>query len=49
VYRWNLVSGTLTQAVTLTSGLGEAYTPTMIGVNGFVYAVNNATLFAVGQ
>jgi hypothetical protein len=49
MYRWNLVSGTLSQAMTLTAGVGEAYTPTLIGVNGFVYAINNATLFAVGQ
>jgi len=49
MYRWNLVSGTLTQAMTLSAGVGEAYTPTLIGVNGFVYAINHATLFAVGQ
>ncbi len=48
LYRWNLTSNTFTQEVTLTSGIGEAYTPTLIGVNGTVYAINNATLFAVG-
>jgi hypothetical protein len=48
LYRWDLTSNTLTQAVTLTSGIGEAYTPTLIGVDGTVYAVNNAILFAVG-
>jgi len=35
--------------MTLTPGLGEAYTPTIIGGDGAVYAINNGTLFAVGQ
>jgi hypothetical protein len=48
LYRWNLTTNTFTEVVTLTSGLGEAYTPTVIGTDGTVYAVNNATLFAVG-
>src|SRR5262249_51730728 len=47
LYRWNLTTNTFTQQVTLTSGVGEAYTPTLIGVDGTVYAINNATLFAV--
>jgi hypothetical protein len=49
VYRWNLATNSFTEVVTLTSGLGEAYTPTMIGADGSVYAINNATLFAVGR
>jgi hypothetical protein len=49
LYRWDLTSNTLSQTMTLTSGLGEAYTPTLIGIDGTVYAVNNAILFAVGQ
>jgi hypothetical protein len=48
LYRWDLTSNTLIQAVTLTSGIGEAYTPTIIGVDGIVYAINNAMLYAVG-
>jgi glucose/arabinose dehydrogenase len=48
LYRWNLSSNSFTEQVTLTSGLGEAYTPTIIGADGTVYAINNATLFAVG-
>src|SRR5262249_57010514 len=49
LYRWDLVTNTLSQPVTLTTGIGEAYTPTVVGVDGKVYAVNNATLFAVGK
>lgn len=47
LYRWNLATNTFTQVLNLTSGIGEAYTPTLIGVDGTVYAINNATLFAV--
>ena len=49
VYRWNLTTNTLSEVVTLSTGKAEAYTPTVIGVDGTVYAVNNATLFAVGD
>ncbi len=48
LYRWNLATDTLTQQTSITNGLGEAYTPTAIGPDGTVYAINNATLFAVG-
>lgn len=48
LYRWDLFTNTFTQVVTLTAGVGEAYTPTLIGPDGTVYAINNATLFAVG-
>ena len=49
LYRWDLTSNRLSQSVVLTAGLVEAYTPTVIGVDGTVYAVNNAILFAVGK
>ncbi len=49
LYRWDLTSNTLIQPVVLTAGIGEAYTPTIIGVDGIVYAINNAILFAVGR
>jgi hypothetical protein len=48
LYRWDLVSNAFPQVITLTPGIGEAYTPTLIGADGTVYAINNATLFAVG-
>ncbi len=49
MYRWDLTSNTLTQTVDLTAGLFEAYTPTLIGPDGIVYAINNAILFALGR
>jgi hypothetical protein len=49
LYRWNLLNNSFSQSIVLTPGLGEAYTPTLIGADGTVYAINNATLFAVGQ
>jgi hypothetical protein len=49
LYRWDLTTNTFTQTVTLTAGVGEAYTPTWMGPDGTVYAINNATLFAVGS
>jgi hypothetical protein len=49
LYRWDLTFNTLSETVTLTPGIGEAYTPTLVGVDGTVYAINNAILFAVGR
>jgi uncharacterized repeat protein (TIGR01451 family) len=49
IYRWDFASNSFTQKVPLTSGVSEAYTPTVIGADGTVYAINDATLFAVGQ
>lgn len=49
LYRWSMLSGTLSESIVLTAGLGEAYTPTVIGPDGTVYAINNAILFAVGM
>ncbi|MDB5916705.1 MAG: hypothetical protein JWR40_939 [Massilia sp.] len=49
LYRWDLATNTLSQKIRLTSGLGESYTPTAVGADGLVYAINNAVLFAVGK
>ena len=49
VYKWDFTTNSLSEAVTLTGGIGEAYTSTIIGVDGTAYAINNATLFAVGR
>src|SRR6267142_1164787 len=48
LYRWDLTSNTFTQRLSLTSGVGEAYTPTVVGADGAVYAISNAVLFSVG-
>lgn len=49
VYRWDLVKNRLTESLRITPGLGQAYTVTLIGPDGKVYAINNATLFAIGS
>lgn len=49
LYQWDLPSNSLSRRIQLTSGIGEAYTPTAIGPDGQVYAVNNAVLFAIGR
>jgi autotransporter-associated beta strand protein len=48
MYRWNLITNSLTQVVNITNGIGEAYTPTEIGPDGTVYAINDAKLWAIG-
>lgn len=47
LYRWDLATDTFTQVINLTSGYGEAYTPTIIGADGAVYAIQDGTLFSV--
>jgi hypothetical protein len=49
LYRWDLNSNTLADVINLTGGLGEAYTPTAIGVDGTIYAINEGILFAIGD
>ncbi|PYM15493.1 MAG: hypothetical protein DMD81_14915 [Candidatus Rokuibacteriota bacterium] len=49
LYRWDLSTNTLSQVITLTKGIGEAYTPTAVGPDGTVYAINGAILDAVGE
>ncbi len=47
LYRWDLTTNTLTQNVRLNSGLGQAYTPTLVGADGAVYAISNAILYSI--
>jgi len=49
VYRWNLASNTLAEKIRLNAPRPEAYTPTIVGPDGTVYAINNATLYAIGR
>jgi hypothetical protein len=49
VYRWDFHTNTLLETLTLTPGIGEAYTPSVIGVDGTVYVIANAILFAIGE
>jgi uncharacterized repeat protein (TIGR01451 family) len=49
IYRWNLATNSLSQAVTLGPGIGEPYVPTIIGPGGIVYTLNGGTLFALGS
>ena len=48
-YRWDLTTNTLSQSLQLNAPLGEAYTPTLIGADGTIYAINDATLYAIGN
>ncbi len=48
LYRWDLPSNSFTQTITLSSGIGEAYTPTLIGSDGTAYAINDAIVDAIG-
>jgi hypothetical protein len=47
LYRWDLTTNTLSQSLQLTTGIGQAYTPTLVGADGGVYAISNAKLYAV--
>jgi hypothetical protein len=49
VYRWDFTTGALTQHLYLNTPIGEAYTPTAIGPDGTVYAINDAILYALGN
>ncbi|HTR23894.1 MAG TPA: hypothetical protein VMI10_07905 [Terriglobales bacterium] len=49
LYRWDMTTNTFTEVITLSSGVGEAYTPTVIGADGMAYAINQAVLDAIGK
>jgi hypothetical protein len=49
LYRWDLTTNRFSEKMTLSSGIAEAYTPTVIGPDGTAYAINDAVLFAVGK
>ena len=45
VYRWDFTTNTLSPPFPMAAATGEAYTPTVIGPDGAVYAINNAALY----
>jgi hypothetical protein len=47
-YRWNLANNSL-KDVSLNQPTFEAYTPTEIGPDGTIYAINDARLYALGK
>lgn len=49
VYRWDLTTNKLVEQMHLNAPRPEAYTPTVIGPDGTVYAINNETLYAIGR
>jgi hypothetical protein len=49
LYRWDLTTNKLSEVIKLSGGIGEAYTPTVIGADGTVYAINDAVLDAIGK
>ena len=49
LYRWDLTTNTLSETIKLSGGISEAYTPTVIGPDGTVYAINDAVLNAIGN
>jgi len=49
LYRWDLARNTLAEKIRINRPRPEAYTPTIIGPDGTVYAINNATLYAIGR
>ena len=49
LYRWDLATNKLAEKIRLNRPRPEAYTPTIIGPDGTVYAINNATLYAIGR
>jgi hypothetical protein len=47
LYRWDLATGQLSQKIVLDTGYAQAYTPTALGPDGSVYAINGGILHAV--
>ena len=48
-YRWDLATNTISQKLLLNAPRPEAYTPTVVGVDGTIFAINNAYIYAIGN
>jgi hypothetical protein len=48
-YRWDLTTNKLSEKLNLNPPTSEAYTPTLIGPDGTVYAINDGVLYALGN
>lgn len=48
-YRWHLPSDTLIEPTRLSSGIGQPYTMTVVGVDGTMYGIQIGQIFALGQ
>jgi hypothetical protein len=49
VYRWDLATNSLSKGLKLNAPRPEAYTPSIIGPDGQLYAINNGNLYALGK
>jgi len=49
LYRWRLPTNALSESIQMNPGIAQSYTPTTIGPDGRIYAINNAILHSVGQ
>lgn len=49
MYRWHLPSNSFSERIAMNAGVAQSYTPTVIGPDGRIYAINNATLHSIGQ
>jgi hypothetical protein len=47
LYRWDMSTGKIAQRIQLDSGFAQAYTPTALGPDGSVYAINEGILHAI--
>jgi len=49
LYRWHLPSNGFSERLSMNTGVAQAYTPTLIGPDGRIYAINNANIHSIGQ
>jgi hypothetical protein len=47
LYRWDMKTNSISQSILLNSPLPQAYTATIVGMDGTVYTTNNSTFYAV--